>query len=226
MLASFLDACAAHIFAAWRGVMSSCCPSGTVFRPPAEFGTPARRAISPPRRGVVNSCCPSGTAFRPPAKFETPVRRAARRGRLWGCAPFAAPLASPPKHPLRGLSNFRRVARATRHLLRELPSLATLAQVISLRAALMPEDAFALNVRPFQPDPPNIIVSFWITFTFFPIALNILTSPLLTNSGSKQISAHIDKLLMAISVQPRPDRKFASQKNLFTIRSWSWRCLP
>ncbi|MBB5144038.1 hypothetical protein HNQ38_002146 [Desulfovibrio intestinalis] len=29
-----------------------------------------------------------------------PARRAARRGRLWGFAPFSAPLASPPKHPL------------------------------------------------------------------------------------------------------------------------------
>ena len=125
----------------------------------------------------MSICCPSGAGFRPPAEFGTPARRAARWGRLWGCAPFAAPLASPPKHPLRGLYNLRRVARATRHLLRELPSLATLAQVISLRAALMPEDAFTLNVRPFQPDPPNIIVNLWITFTFFPIALNILTSP-------------------------------------------------
>ena len=37
-------------------------------------------------------------------------------------------------------------------MLRELPSLAPLAQVISLRAALMPESAFALNVNPFQPN--------------------------------------------------------------------------
>ena len=49
-------------------------------------------------------CCPAGTAFRLPAKFGTPVRRAARRGRLWGYAPFSAPLASPPKHPLRKFS--------------------------------------------------------------------------------------------------------------------------
>ena len=31
--------------------------------------------------------------------FGPPTRRAARRGRLWSCAPFSAPLASPPKHP-------------------------------------------------------------------------------------------------------------------------------
>ena len=42
--------------------------------------------------------------FRRPAEFGTPVRRAARRGRLWGYAPFAAPLASPPKHPQRKFS--------------------------------------------------------------------------------------------------------------------------
>ena len=78
-----------------------CRPLGLLFRPPAEFGTPARRAISPKLREVNSSCCPSGTGFHPPAVLGTPVRRAARRGRLWGYAPFSAPLASPPKHPLR-----------------------------------------------------------------------------------------------------------------------------
>ena len=47
---------------------------------------------------------PSGVAFRRPAKLGTPARRAARWGRLWGCAPCAAPLASPPKHPQRRFS--------------------------------------------------------------------------------------------------------------------------
>ena len=53
---------------------------------------------------AFNLYCPSGTGFRPQAELGTPARRAARWGRLWGYAPFAAPLASPPKHPLRGLS--------------------------------------------------------------------------------------------------------------------------
>ena len=147
--------------------MATSRPSGAEFRPPAELGTPARRAISPFRRGVVNSCCPAGTGFRPPAELGTPARRAARRGRLWGCAPFAAPLASPPKHPLRGLSNFRSVARATRHLLRELPSLATLAQVISLRAALMPEDAFASVKVRLQPNTTGLIAHLGSGFALF-----------------------------------------------------------
>ena len=42
----------------------------------------------------------------PSAAFGTPSRRGARRGRLWGCAPFSAPLASPPKHPLRFSTTF------------------------------------------------------------------------------------------------------------------------
>ena len=50
------------------------------------------------------SCSPAGMAFSPSGEVWTPVRRAARRGRLWGSAPFSAPLASPPKHPLRGAS--------------------------------------------------------------------------------------------------------------------------
>ena len=35
-----------------------------------------------------------------------------RGGSARGCAPFAAPLASPPNHPLRGAFNFLSVARA------------------------------------------------------------------------------------------------------------------
>ena len=109
-------------------------PSGTGFRHPAELGTPeSQQDLGSHWNDSI--FCPSGMCFRRPAEFGTPVRRAARRGRLWGCAPFAAPLASPPKHPQRGIFNYLCVARATRHLLRELPSLAALGQVISLRAA-------------------------------------------------------------------------------------------
>ena len=50
--------------------------------------------------------------FRRPAAFGTPARRAARRGRLWGYAPFSAPLASPPKHPQRSAFNFHQTTRA------------------------------------------------------------------------------------------------------------------
>ena len=105
------------------------------------------------------------------------------------------------------------MARATRLLLRELPSLATLAQAISLRAALMPEDAFALNVGQFQLDTPNIIVSFWIAFTLFSVALNILTSP--------QITCNDTNFRSAMTRQ-----EIYESKNIFTIRSWSWGRLP
>jgi len=67
--------------------------------------------LSPARRGMFRSSCPAGTGFRPPAKFGTPARRTARRGRLWGCAPCAAPLASPPNHPLE-VFNYHSLARA------------------------------------------------------------------------------------------------------------------
>ena len=81
-------------------------PLGTLFRRPAEFGTPARRAFSPSRRGVASICRPAGTPFRPPAKLGTPARRAARRGRLWGCA-----RQSDAKHRVAGLGRHRRYAR-------------------------------------------------------------------------------------------------------------------
>ena len=55
------------------------------------------------RRGLVFAmglCCPAGAEAFSLILFGTPARRAARWGRLWGFAPFSAPLASPPKHPL------------------------------------------------------------------------------------------------------------------------------
>ena len=50
------------------------------------------------------------------------LRGGRQGGRLWGFAPFSAPLASPPKHPLQ-IFNYRAFARAARLLLRELPAL-------------------------------------------------------------------------------------------------------
>ena len=79
-------------------------PSGTAFRPPAKLGRLRGVRFCPPGEVLFCFCCPSGTGFRHPAKFGTPARRAARWGRLWGCAPFSAPLASPPKHPQRRFS--------------------------------------------------------------------------------------------------------------------------
>ena len=65
-----------------------------------------------------------------------------------GLRPLLGPPCIPPEAPPKKVFSFQRLTRATRLLLRELPSLASLAQVISLRAALMPEDAFALiNIR-------------------------------------------------------------------------------
>ena len=65
-----------------------------------------------------------------------------------GLRPLRGPPCIPPEAPLKRAFNFLRVARATRPKLRELPSLAKLAQVISLRAALMPESAFSpINIR-------------------------------------------------------------------------------
>ena len=102
------------------------CPLGAGFRRPARFWTPARRGASflllfsvlrargfAVRRGfgrlpgVELAFCyyflSSGHGVSPSGEVGTPVRRAARRGRLWGSAPFAAPpLHPPPKHPLRG----------------------------------------------------------------------------------------------------------------------------
>ena len=68
-----------------------------------------------------------------------------------GLRPLLGPPCIPPEAPPKRAFNFLSVTRATRPSLRELPSLAKLAQVISLRAALMPATTFALNGIPLQP---------------------------------------------------------------------------
>ncbi len=83
-----------------------------------------------------------------------PPPAGARRGRLWGCAPFSAPLASPPKHPaglvasphshglaLKGFPNFA-VPRGLRGF-RCGSFLAALGDLPARRA--MPVGGFALN---------------------------------------------------------------------------------
>ena len=93
------------------------CPAGTglvlmLFWPPTRR---AARAMKPGLSFERGFLCPAGTEayfyllFGPPPAW-------ARRGRLWGCAPFSAPLASPPEAPpcsfpvsaiSRGLRGFR-----------------------------------------------------------------------------------------------------------------------
>ena len=64
----------------------------------------AARGSTASARGLPLIFLPCGHEGSPSGEVGTPARRAARRGRLWGFAPFAAPLASPPKHPLRAFS--------------------------------------------------------------------------------------------------------------------------
>ena len=56
-------------------------------------------------------------------------------GPVMGLRPLRGPPCIPPEAPPKKVFNYRKRARATRLLLRELPSLAPLAQVISLRDA-------------------------------------------------------------------------------------------
>ena len=61
----------------------------------ARLQEKAKRGLSF-ERGFL---CPAGAGAFLFLLLWPPARRAARRGRLWGCAPFTAPFASPPKHP-------------------------------------------------------------------------------------------------------------------------------
>ena len=128
------------------------------------FGAPARRVAIPNRSWGVACrltelhvpCGHGGFSF---ISLWPPARRAARRGRLWGCAPFSAPLASPPKHPAGAFPFplFHEGCAATT------PGASSLRSAISLRAAqcqralmrwrdrggrfIMPSLAFAPNKR-------------------------------------------------------------------------------
>ena len=67
------------------------------------FWPPTRRAARAMKPGLSferGFLCPAGTEAFLFMLFGPPPA-GARRGRLWGCAPFSAPLASPPKHPAR-----------------------------------------------------------------------------------------------------------------------------
>ena len=88
-----------------------------------------------------------------------PPPAGARRGRLWGCAPFSAPLASPPKHPaglvasphshglaLKGFPNFA-VPRGLRGFCSG-SFLASLGDLPARRA--MPAGVYALHGRSAQ----------------------------------------------------------------------------
>ena len=77
------------------------------------------------------------------------LRGARQGGAGYGAAPPARPPLHPPRSTPKRAYNFLKPARATRLLLRELPSLAPLSQVISLRAALC-----------------QIQLSLWILFRF------------------------------------------------------------
>ena len=131
------------------------------------------------------------------------MRRAARRGRLWGYAPFSAPLASPRSTPKRVL-NFHKTARATRLLLRELPSLATLTQVISLRDALMPESAFASTNNTLQPNTINAETASGNGFVPFPLLQDILASRTWkkSNYNTKMTDSFTPPVVMPIIIQP------------------------
>ena len=63
----------------------------------ARLQEEAKQGLSSERRLV----CPAGTRAFLFMLFGPPPA-GARRGLLWGCAPFSAPLASPPKHPASG----------------------------------------------------------------------------------------------------------------------------
>ena len=78
---------------------------------------------------------PCGREVSPSGEVWDACAARGKVGPVMGLRPLRGPPCIPPEAPPKSVFNFRQVARATRLRLRELPSLATLAQVISLRDA-------------------------------------------------------------------------------------------
>ena len=126
------------------------CPSGTGFRPPAKlgrlrgvrqggagYGAAPDNLMPKPLRGFG----PPSTALPPGGKARISVADGAAKLRpapdFRSCClrQHSGPPCIPPEAPPKNVFNYRKRARATRLVLRELPSLAPPAQVISLRDA-------------------------------------------------------------------------------------------
>ena len=78
---------------------------------------------------------PFGHIISPSGEVWDACAACGKVGPVMGLRPLLGPPCIPPEAPPKSVFNFRQVARATRLRLRELPSLAPLAQVISLRDA-------------------------------------------------------------------------------------------
>ena len=129
---------------------------------------------------------------------------AGQRGPVRGCAP-PWPLCTPPGAPPKKCFQFSSSNEGTRLMLRELPSLALLAQVISLRDALMPEDTFALNASPLQPNTTGLVARLKRALALFPRDFWVFNHhQARTNHESKQKPAPLRKMgaITASSIQP------------------------
>ena len=111
------------------------CPSGTRFRPPAKLGRLRGARFRRTARDVlliVSALRALGFALR---RSGDACAARGKVGPVMGLRPLRGPPCIPPEAPPKKVFNFLGATRATRLKLRELPSLAPLAQAISLRDA-------------------------------------------------------------------------------------------
>ena len=149
--------------------------------------------VIPPSGGVWDACAA--------CDFASPARG---KGGLLGAAPLLGPLCTPPGTPPKKRFQFPQATRATRLLLRELPSLASLAQVISLRAAFMPESAFASINNTLQPNTINAETASGMALYLFPLLQDILASRTWkkSNYNTKMTDRFTPPVVMPIIIQP------------------------
>ena len=110
-------------------------PFGHGASPSGEAWDACAACVFSRQAGALLFLLPFGHTVSPSGEAWDACAACGKVGPVMGLRPLLGPPCIPPEAPPKSVFNFRQVARATRLRLRELPSLAALAQVISLRDA-------------------------------------------------------------------------------------------
>ena len=167
--------------------------------------------------------------FRRPAEFGTPARRAARWGRLWGYAPFSAPLASPPKHPLRRAFQISSCGEGNAAIASgaSFPRYARSGDLPPRRVNA--RGGFRFDQHPLQPNTSGLAARLGNGFALFSHDFWVFSHhQARTNHESKQkLAPHrqdgCDKGKFHSAMTRR---EVCESKKIFSIKSRSWRRLP
>ena len=129
------DACAACVFSRQAGALLFLLPFGHAVSPSGEAWDACAARVFSRQAGALLFLLPFGHTVSPSGEAWDACAACGKVGPVMGLRPLRGPPCIPPEAPPKKVFNFLGATRATRLKLRELPSLAPLAQAISLRDA-------------------------------------------------------------------------------------------